>query len=631
MEIVMVYRWAAFFIICLMFFVTPLFAQEEEGGTKEKGKSLFTPEMEKTIENAEKEWLEHLENTPEIFKFQYPEKGKAKTREDLLRMHIFDLRHKSENNRAWYEYWRQQGLFARELSRLYNDAAEKVRDDKAFAKVKTKYKNRKEGIDSWIKLTEAKLNNQDSYLAAIEVEKEAYETRIDDMAMAKAERGKDVDKEDEKEGSNGLLVSSKDEPTPFQKHKSILNALTGQRDDNKAKSMAAKHDGDMTNKLIEATKIMLKAQKADVKLAELELNIASTQAVLKNGDARWSKLWKSIKEKVEIKIVKLKRVYKEKKGSIARLKAEKSYFLSMVEIKEKRVQSIVTQIEKEKGKSVKALLATALDMVVKKGVIVLLYIIGAYIMMLIIHRAAKIIRKKVDDGDDSIISDNEQRAETLVAVFSSIARFAVVIMAILLLLDTVGVNIGPLMGAFAIFGLAISFGSQSLIKDLVTGFFILLENQLSVNDVVTIDGITGTVEKITLRRVVLRDATGTCHSIPNSQVDRVSNKTHGWARAIIHIGVSYNDDLRKVRDVFNEVGQKMHEDPQWKDQLMEAPGFVGVTELGDSAVVVRVWVKTLPHMQWGVERELNLRLKLAADANGIEMPFPQTVVTLNKE
>ena len=631
MEKTMYHRLAILLIIATFFFAMPLAAQTVPSSTASGAKTAaISPELLKQIEDSEKEWYEHLANTPVIFEFKHPEGGDVKTREDIIRMHIFDLRQKAENNRVWYEYWKQQGVFARKLVELYDNVINQAGDHKTLAKIKGMYTNRRTGINSWIKLTDDKLKNQDSYLTAIEAEKEAYETRIDALDRAKAISGKSSDPETDESGETGFAANNDKTPSPYEKHKTLLRVYKEQRESQAARALAAKSDGEMTQKLITAANIMVKAQRADIILADTELKIAANQTEFTNGDLKWKNLWKGIYKKVEVKLDKLNKVLMDKKQHIAKLKAEKSYLDALVEIKENRAASIEIQIDEEKGNVFKAIMLTAVNIVMKKGIIVLAYLIGAWIAMLIIRRIGKIIRKRIDDGDDNVMSDMEQRGETLVMVFSSIARFAVVVIVFLLLLDAVGINIGPLMGAFAIFGLAISFGSQNLVKDLVTGFFILLEHQLSISDVVTIDGITGTVEKITLRRVVLRDPAGTSHSIPNSHVGRISNQTHGWARAIVHVGVSYNDDLRKVKDVFNEVGQKMYEDPEWKEKLMEAPSFVGVTELGDSAVVVRVWVKTLPHEQWGVEREMNLRLKLAADKNGIEIPYPHSVVQLDK-
>ena len=217
-----------------------------------------------------------------------------------------------------------------------------------------------------------------------------------------------------------------------------------------------------------------------------------------------------------------------------------------------------------------------------------------------------------------------QQLETLVKVTRGVARLVIYLAALLGIVASLGVNISPILGAGAIFGLAISFGSQNLVRDVVTGFFILLENQYAVGDVVTIGGVTGGVEQITLRRTVVRGLDGTLHNIPNGSVSLVSNKTQGWSRALIHVGVGYESDLALVEEVANRVGTSLWDDEKWRWQLLEeAPKYIGLTELGDSALVVRVMGKTITGQQWDVERELMKRLKEAFDEAGINIPFPQ--------
>jgi small conductance mechanosensitive channel len=229
-----------------------------------------------------------------------------------------------------------------------------------------------------------------------------------------------------------------------------------------------------------------------------------------------------------------------------------------------------------------------------------------------------------DDPNKSDASD--QRRQTLADVFTSVAGLAVYIVAGLIALEEIGVNTGPLLGSVAILGLAVSFGSQNLVRDVVNGFFILLENQFAVGDVITISGKTGTVERVTIRSTWVRSYNGDVHVVPNGTIALVSNQTREWSRAVCDVGVGYDSDLVQVRDVVNQVGLEMKEDPAWSDVLDEAPTWVGVTELGDSSVVVRVVAKVSAGGQWGAVRELNERLKVAFDAKGIEIPFPQQVV-----
>ncbi len=230
------------------------------------------------------------------------------------------------------------------------------------------------------------------------------------------------------------------------------------------------------------------------------------------------------------------------------------------------------------------------------------------------------------EGDLDDTTDDDHRVLTLVTVFQSVVKIGLYGVALLLALDQIGVNTAPLLGSVAILGLAISFGSQNLVRDVVNGFFILLENQFAVGEVVTISGSTGTVEKITIRSTWVRQASGDLHVIPNGSISMVTNLTRDWARAIVHCGVGYDVDLGQLQEVVTRVGVEMFEHEDWKDILEEAPEWVGITELGDSAVVFRCMAKVTVGNQWAVGRELNRRLKLAFDAAGIDIPFPQRVV-----
>jgi small conductance mechanosensitive channel len=597
------------FLFALLFafivFSQPVWAQETAGNAS----------------TAETAWIEHHDETPDILLLKVE---KAETPEEGWKLHVFRLSEKSRSNREWYEYWKKQGALAKKLIGQY-DALLAVGPSPMIS-------DRKKGMEAWVQLTQDKLVNQDAYLRTIDSEKEAYETRLDAALSEKAELGQE-DAEDSSESKTAFASEGGADsgPSAYERHKKKLAFLNRQYRMQQSKQREAKNDSEMTTKLIKAKNGQLDAQKADLALVKRELEITKDQVTLLTEDKPWLQIWESIYTQVKGKVQKIGDVAKEQRLAITQLKAEKSYYDALSKIKADRAKAIDRQIDTEKKVLPRAVLISIKDRALSKGLVVIATLLFAWVSMIAVRRGGDKIRQRVSDGDDGSLTDNEQRAETLVRVFSGVIRMAVFIITFLVLLDTFGVNIGPLMGAFAILGLAVSFGSQSLVKDLVTGFFILVENQLSVGDWVELSGAAGTVESISLRRVVLRDIRGTVHSIPNGEISSIANMTHGWARAVVHIGVSYKDDLKKVREVFNEVGKTMYEDPDWRPKLTEAPFLVGVTKLDDSAVVVRVWAKTPTHQQWGVERELNLRLKLACDKNGIEIPYPQRAVTMIKE
>ncbi len=186
------------------------------------------------------------------------------------------------------------------------------------------------------------------------------------------------------------------------------------------------------------------------------------------------------------------------------------------------------------------------------------------------------------------------------------------------------------MSWLAVVGLAFAFGAQSLIKDFFSGFMILLEQQYMVNDVVKIDDVTGQVERITLRMTVLRDLEGHVHFIPHGEVNRVSNSTHGWSRAVFDVGVAYGEDIDRVMSVLVDLARQMRKEPEYSGLILEDMEMLGVDSLGESAVVIKFFIKTRPLKQWLVRRELLRRIKNKFDQLGIEIPFPtRTLVYRN--
>ncbi|MBA4159083.1 MAG: mechanosensitive ion channel [Gemmatimonadetes bacterium] len=225
-------------------------------------------------------------------------------------------------------------------------------------------------------------------------------------------------------------------------------------------------------------------------------------------------------------------------------------------------------------------------------------------------------------GDAGTISLQEQRTKTLVGLVRNIGIVVIVVLTLFTLLGIVGVDIRPLLAGAGVIGLAISFGAQSLVRDVITGLFILFENQFGVGDVVRIGDVGGMVERMTLRVVVLRDVHGTVHVIPNGEIKRVSNMTRSWSRAVLEIGVAYKEDVDRVMQVMREVGAELWEHEEWRPLLIEEITVPGIESFGDSSVVIRMMAKTIPLKQWDVARELRRRLKNRFDAEGIEIPFP---------
>jgi small conductance mechanosensitive channel len=205
-------------------------------------------------------------------------------------------------------------------------------------------------------------------------------------------------------------------------------------------------------------------------------------------------------------------------------------------------------------------------------------------------------------------------------VFRNAATMVIIAGGILMLLDEVNIPIAPLMGGAAVFGLAVAFGAQSLIKDFFSGFMILLEQQYMVNDVIKIGDISGQVERITLRTTVLRDMEGRVHFVPHGQITSTTNMTHGWSRAVFDIPVSYREDVDHLIDVLVALGKQLRRDPEFGPLILEDPVMLGIDSFSDTAVMVKFYLKTRPLRQWPVKRELLRRIKVCFDEMGIEIP-----------
>jgi small conductance mechanosensitive channel len=220
----------------------------------------------------------------------------------------------------------------------------------------------------------------------------------------------------------------------------------------------------------------------------------------------------------------------------------------------------------------------------------------------------------------------EARIQTLTIVFRSIASLVVWFIAVVWILDVLGVALGPLIAGAGIAGVALGFGAQNVVRDFLAGFFLLVEDQFGVGDIVDLSPeVAGTVEKITLRATRVRDVNGTVWHIPNGQIMRAGNKSQEWARALIDLEVAPDSDLALVQRVIGETAAETASDPAWSHEILEAPEVWGVEALTPGAITIRLVVKTRPAAQFAVMRELRLRLKRALDEAGIEMP-PPTIV-----
>jgi small-conductance mechanosensitive channel len=253
----------------------------------------------------------------------------------------------------------------------------------------------------------------------------------------------------------------------------------------------------------------------------------------------------------------------------------------------------------------------------------------AWLAMRLVRGLARRVERAARDHDPTRVSDAERRGRTLAGLMQSIGTAAITIVALLTVLDLF-VNVAPLLAGLGVVALAFSLGAQGLVKDFIGGFFILLEHQFRVGDVVRIAGVEGTVERLTLRSTTLRDGYGVTHFVANGQITVVSNLTRQWSRAVVDVTVAYREDLDRVLSLLQEEVRQFVEDPAWKPMVSGEPRVAGVERLAEAGVMLRLWVDVYPGTQSDAERELRRRIKNRFDREGIEISVPRLVHIVNE-
>ncbi|HKI83767.1 MAG TPA: mechanosensitive ion channel domain-containing protein [Candidatus Krumholzibacteria bacterium] len=243
-------------------------------------------------------------------------------------------------------------------------------------------------------------------------------------------------------------------------------------------------------------------------------------------------------------------------------------------------------------------------------------VLPRFVQMLVIRMAGGTVDR----------SEVTKRAGTLTNVLSSTITMLIVVIAVLMVLSQLAVPIGPILGGLGIAGIAVGFGAQWLIRDLINGIFIIAENQYREGDVATLNGISGLVESINLRRTVLRDLDGKVHVVPNGTITVASNFTKHWSRVNLDIGVAYRTDMDHAFRVLNEIGQELANEPYWAEKLIDPPKVVRINSFDDSAITIKVLGVCKPLMQWEIMGEMRMRIKKRFDAEDIEIPFPHRTI-----
>ncbi|MBD2603679.1 mechanosensitive ion channel family protein [Scytonema hofmannii FACHB-248] len=262
------------------------------------------------------------------------------------------------------------------------------------------------------------------------------------------------------------------------------------------------------------------------------------------------------------------------------------------------------------------------------------------LMLLLTYVAVRLIYALTDSFASALINSStlltpetterlQLRVSTISGVTKSIATFALLILSTLLTLTVLGIDVIPLLAGASLIGVALSLASQSLIKDAINGFLIILEDQYALGDVIAVGEVGGLVENLNLRMTQVRDSEGRLITIPNSEIKIVANLSSRWSRADLNIPVSYQTNIDKALELIEHVALKMDLDPLWQEQIVETPKVLGVDNFGDRGLIIRVWIKTQPLKQWDVAREFRRRLKIAFDKAGVSIPLPQQAIWVN--
>jgi small-conductance mechanosensitive channel len=262
-----------------------------------------------------------------------------------------------------------------------------------------------------------------------------------------------------------------------------------------------------------------------------------------------------------------------------------------------------------------------------KGILIL---VAALVLLVLLQTARRRVLRTMQSRKH-LRHERQQHALTFVEILTWGGAAVIIGAAVLMLLSDFGVNITPLLASAGVAGLAISLGAQTLIKDLIGGFFILVENQYSVGDSIQLGSLTGEVEHFTLRTTTVRDVSGTLHTVPNGEVRIVSNLTRDWSRAIVDVGVAYEEDLDHVLSVVEKTVETLTTDPMWRALLLESPQVTGPWSLGEWAVTIRVTVKTSPESQGVVARELQKRILAGCAREGITLPYPRQEIRVRDQ
>jgi small conductance mechanosensitive channel len=260
------------------------------------------------------------------------------------------------------------------------------------------------------------------------------------------------------------------------------------------------------------------------------------------------------------------------------------------------------------------------------AIIVALSVVS-YILLTFVTRKVTTQIQRIDEEDHSQF---DLRVETIRRLVNTTALVIIIAVAVVTILSELGINVGPLLASVGVASLALGLGAQSLVKDAIAGFFIIVEGQYQVGDVIELDKYVGTVEDLTLRSTQIRDFQGYLHFVPNGEIRIVTNRNRDWSRAIVDVGIAYEDDVNLAEQTLTEIGQLAAQDPKIGPVLLEEPTLIGIEGLEDWQVRLRVMVKTEPNQQWDVQRFYRQQIWRLFPERGLTLPFPRQEVVLMK-
>lgn len=264
------------------------------------------------------------------------------------------------------------------------------------------------------------------------------------------------------------------------------------------------------------------------------------------------------------------------------------------------------------------------------GLAVLLIIICSFLAFALLKYLIRLVTKRVQSLDNVKGSDLDRRTETISNVLYSTGVALILGIATLMILTEFGVPVAPVLASVGVASIALGLGAQTLVKDVLNGFFFLVENQYTVGDVIEINGVSGTVEEMNLRITAVRDLNGTFHIIPNGEIRQVANKTRGWSRAVVDVGITYDEDVDTAVQVLREIGTAMTDDAEVQGLLLEDPIVTGIEGLDEWAVRVRIMVKTVPGQHWQVQRYMRHQIRHVFSQKQIKIAFPHQNIVVRR-